>query len=65
MKFQIQNLIYFCLILFFVYIFTVNMKIIEGNTGDGSSNSVTNSELLSILEDIQIDVKSIKGRVNA
>ena len=41
------------------------MKIIEGNTGDGSSNSVTNSELLSILEDIQIDVKSIKGRVNA
>jgi len=58
MKFQI--LIYFCLILFFVYIFTVNMKIIEGNTSD-----CTNCTLLSILEDIQIDVNNIKGKLNA
>ena len=62
MKFQIQNLIYFCLILFFIYIFTVNMKIIEGNTSDGSS-SITNSTLLDILEDIQEDVTSIKNTV--
>ena len=64
MKFQIQNLIYFCLILFFVYIFTVNMKIIEGNTGDGSNNS-TNDMVLDMLERLQDEVKKIKNRVNA
>lgn len=63
MKFQIQNLIYFCLILFFIYIFTVNMKIIEGNTNDESD--CTNCTLLDILEGIQADVTSIKNRVNA
>ena len=35
------------------------MKIIEGNTSD-----CTNCTLLSILEDIQIDVNSIKGKLN-
>jgi hypothetical protein len=64
MKFQIQNLIYFCLILFFVYIFTVNMKIIEGNTGDGSSSS-TNDAVLTMLERLQDQVKKIQNKVQA
>lgn len=36
------------------------MKIIEGNTGD-----CTNCTLLNILEGIQEDVTSIKGKINA
>ena len=40
------------------------MKIIEGNTSDGSSSG-TNSELLYILEDLQDEVRRIKNRVKA
>lgn len=40
------------------------MKIIEGNTGDGSNNS-TNDMVLDMLERLQDEVKKIKNRVNA
>jgi hypothetical protein len=38
------------------------MKIIEGNTSDGSS---TNDAVLDMLERLQDEVKKIKIRVNA
>lgn len=40
------------------------MKIIEGNTGDGSSSS-TNDAVLTMLERLQDQVKKIQNKVQA
>lgn len=64
MKHIVQNIIYSVLIILLLYVFSVHMKIIEGNTNQNGLNfGTTNSMIMDKLYTIEKDIRKIMKKM--
>ena len=64
MKHIVKNIIYSLLIILLLYVFSVDMKIIEGNTNQNGLNfGATNSMIMDKLYAIEKDIVKIMKKM--